>query len=54
MRRRPSDPPARCKLAAPIEANYEQLLASSRLGVFATGFHYGWRTIVTFAWAVGL
>ena len=37
-----------------IDGNYEQLLAASRLGIFATGFHYGWRNIVTLAWALGL
>jgi len=37
-----------------IGADYEAMLAASRLGVFATGFHYGWRNIVTFAWALGL
>lgn len=42
----------------PIEtstiADYEKMLASSRLGVFATGFHFGWRNIVTLAMMVGL
>lgn len=37
-----------------MHGNYEQLLAASRLGIFATGFHYGWRNIVTLAWALGL
>ncbi len=34
--------------------NYERMLAQSRLGVFATGFHYGWRNIMTLALMVGL
>jgi hypothetical protein len=42
----------------PIETgsigNYEHMLAASRLGVFATGFHYGWRNIVTLAMMLGL
>jgi hypothetical protein len=42
----------------PLEAGsvqaYEHMLAASRLGVFATGFHYGWRNIVTFAMMQGL
>jgi hypothetical protein len=42
------------QLGKPIAKNYESLLAASRLGVFATGFHYGWRNIVTLAWALGL
>lgn len=35
-------------------SNYEQMLASSRLGVFATGFHWGWRNIVTLSLMMGL
>jgi hypothetical protein len=42
----------------PLEAgsiqDYEHMLAGSRLGVFATGFHYGWRNIVTLAMMLGL
>jgi hypothetical protein len=38
----------------PILGDYERLVAHSRLGVFATGFHYGWRNIVTLAWALGI
>lgn len=38
---------------API-SNYEALLASSRLAVFATGFHYGWRNIMTLALMIGI
>lgn len=37
-----------------IGGDYEKLLASTRLGVFATGFHYGWRNIVTLSWAMGI
>ena len=32
----------------------KELLARSRVGVFATGFHYGCRSIVSFAWMQGL
>jgi hypothetical protein len=42
------------QVGASIHGNYEQLLAASRLGVFSTGFHYGWRNIVTLAWALGV
>ena len=38
----------------PISGNYEQKLASSRLGVFATGYHFGWRNIVMVALMVGI
>jgi hypothetical protein len=42
----------------PIETgyvgDYEQMLASSRLAVFATGFHWGWRNIMTLALMWGL
>ena len=34
--------------------NYERMLASSRLAVFATGFHWGWRSIMCFALLLGL
>ncbi len=37
-----------------VGPGYETALAASRVGVFATGFHYGWRNIVTLAWAIGL
>jgi hypothetical protein len=37
-----------------VPGNYEEILASSRLGVFATGFHYGCRNITTLAWFLGL
>jgi hypothetical protein len=33
---------------------YEGMLASSRLGVFATGFHWGWRSIMCLAMLFGL
>jgi hypothetical protein len=48
----PNDYPM--QVGEPIQEDYERLLAGSRLGVFATGFHYGWRSIVTLAWAIGL
>ena len=42
----------------PIETgrigNYEAMLAASRLAVFATGFHWGWRNIMTLALMWGL
>ena len=34
--------------------NYEAMLAASRLGVFASGFHWGWRNIMTLALMWGL
>jgi hypothetical protein len=34
--------------------NYESMPAESRVGVFNTGFHYGWRKIVTLAMMCGL
>jgi hypothetical protein len=34
--------------------DYEQMLSQSRLGTFATGFHYGWRNIMTLALMIGL
>jgi len=37
-----------------VSGDYEALLASSRLAVFATGFHWGCRNIVTLAWFLGL
>ncbi|TBO42187.1 hypothetical protein [Pedobacter kyonggii] len=33
---------------------YEQMLASSKLGVFACGFHWGWRNILTLALFFGI
>jgi len=37
-----------------IKGNYEEMLAASRLGVFATGFHWGWRNIMTLALFFGI
>lgn len=37
-----------------VAGDYETQLASSRIGVFATGFHYGCRNIVTLAWFLGM
>jgi hypothetical protein len=34
--------------------DYEEMLASSRLGIFATGFHWGWRSIMTLAMLFGI
>jgi hypothetical protein len=42
------------KTGAGITGDYEEMLAASRLGVFATGFHWGCRNIVTLAWFLGL
>lgn len=41
-------------ISHPIEGNYEEMLASSRLAVFATGYHWGWRNIMTLAFYWGL
>ncbi|NTE04807.1 hypothetical protein G6M26_10335 [Agrobacterium tumefaciens] len=35
-------------------SDYEQMLASSKLGVFACGFHWGWRNILSLALFIGL
>lgn len=37
-----------------VPGAYESMLARSRVGVFATGFHFGCRSIVMFAWMQGL
>jgi len=34
--------------------DYETMLASSRLAVFATGFHWGWRSVMSLALMIGL
>jgi hypothetical protein len=34
--------------------NYELMLSQSKLGVFATGFHWGWRNIMTLALFIGI
>lgn len=34
--------------------DYERMMAQSRLAVFATGYHWGWRNIMTFAFMIGL
>jgi hypothetical protein len=34
--------------------DYEEMLASSRLGIFATGFHWGWRSIMTLTMLFGI
>jgi hypothetical protein len=38
----------------PVSGDYEEMLARSRLAVFATGFHYGCRNIVSLAWLLGI
>jgi hypothetical protein len=48
----PEDFPVRS--GAGITGDYEEMLAASRLGVFATGFHWGCRNVVTLAWFLGL
>lgn len=35
-------------------SDYEMMLSQSRLATFATGFHYGWRNIMTAALMMGL
>lgn len=35
-------------------SNYEAMLAASRMAVFASGFHWGWRNIMSFAMLLGL
>jgi hypothetical protein len=37
-----------------VVTQYEVMLAGSRLGVFATGFHWGWRSIMSLAMMVGI
>lgn len=39
---------------SPINHSYEEMLAQSRLAVFACGFHWGWRNIMMLALRVGL
>ncbi len=34
--------------------NYEEMLSSSKLGVFACGFHWGWRNILSLALFIGI
>lgn len=41
-------------LTRPIDRNYEFMLSASRLATFATGYHWGWRNIMTLALCVGL
>jgi hypothetical protein len=50
---KPLDPVNFPMETSPI-TNYERMLASSRLAVFATGFHWGWRAIMCFALLLGL
>lgn len=38
----------------PIEGSYEEMIAASRMGVFATGFHWGWRSIMALAFMAGI
>lgn len=38
----------------PITGSYEEMLAQSRLAVFACGFHWGWRNIMMFALMMGI
>ncbi len=41
-------------MAVGAVADYEAMLAASRLAVFASGFHWGWRNIMTLALMLGL
>lgn len=41
-------------VSKPIIKDYEYKLASSRLAVFASGFHFGWRNIMFFALMIGI
>lgn len=50
---KPLDPTDFPMLTGKID-NYEAMLAGSRLAVFATGFHWGWRNIMTLALMLGL
>ncbi|QXV67503.1 hypothetical protein FPZ42_12300 [Mucilaginibacter achroorhodeus] len=34
--------------------DYERMLSESRLGIFAAGFHWGWRNIMTFGLMIGI
>ncbi|RYG45201.1 MAG: hypothetical protein EOO01_18220 [Chitinophagaceae bacterium] len=38
----------------PIQESYEEMLAQSRLAVFACGFHWGWRNIMMLALQAGI
>ena len=38
----------------PIDHPYEEMLAQSKLAIFACGFHWGWRNIMMFSLMVGL
>lgn len=53
-----SDEAPEDRVAFPMETgvvtDYEAMLASSRLGVFATGFHWGWRSIMSLAMMFGV
>ena len=37
-----------------VITNYEKMLSESKLGTFATGFHWGWRNIMTFSLCIGI
>jgi hypothetical protein len=37
-----------------IPGNYEAMLAASKLAVFSTGFHWGWRNIMALSLCIGL
>lgn len=41
-------------LTGELQGSYEQMLAKSRLAVFASGFHWGWRSVMMLALGIGL
>jgi hypothetical protein len=48
------DPSLFPMITNPVGKDYELKLAASKLGVFATGFHFGWRNIVMLAFMIGI
>lgn len=46
--------PADFPLESGVVGDYEAMLAASRIAVFATGFHWGWRNIMTLSLMWGL
>jgi hypothetical protein len=51
---KPSEEDFPIETGTPDLENYERMLASSRLAVFATGFHWGCRNIMTLAQFLGM
>jgi hypothetical protein len=52
--REPQDPMQFPMVTSEIDGSYEVMLASSRLAVFACGFHWGWRNIMMLALMAGI